>query len=52
MQNVTSSMKQSMDQMSAGTQKISESGNALENISGQMKDAIEKIGRQIDLFKV
>ncbi|MCR5623307.1 MAG: cache domain-containing protein [Treponema sp.] len=52
LQEVTSSMKRSMDQMSAGAQRISETGSVLGSISGRMHGAIDKIGSQIDLFKV
>ena len=45
-------MKNSMDEMSASARKINETGNALNSISGKVKDSIEKIGTQIDLFKV
>lgn len=52
LQDMTDKMKQSMDTMSSGAQKINETGNVLGNISSQMTEAIEKIGSQIDLFKV
>ena len=52
LQNSTGAMKQSMDEMSAGAQKIDETGESLGNISHRVKGAIEKIGTQIDLFKV
>jgi methyl-accepting chemotaxis protein len=45
-------MKQSMDEMSVGAQRINETGSVLGSISGKMKAAIGKIGSQIDLFKV
>ena len=52
LQNVADSMKQSMDEMSVGAQKITETGNTLGTISNEMKNAINTIGSQIDLFKV
>ncbi|MCR4823324.1 MAG: methyl-accepting chemotaxis protein [Treponema sp.] len=52
LQSATIEMKGSMDEMSAGARKINETGSALSDISGQVQDAIGKIGSQIDLFKV
>ena len=52
LQDMTDKMTQSMDTMSAGAQKINETGSVLGSISLQMTEAIEKIGSQIDLFKV
>jgi methyl-accepting chemotaxis protein len=52
LQSATLEMKGSMDEMSNGARKINETGASLENISGQVQDAIGKIGSQIDLFKV
>ena len=52
LQSATTEMKGSMDEMSSGARKINETGAALANISGQVQDAIGKIGSQIDLFKV
>ena len=52
LQSATLEMKGSMDEMSAGAKKINETGASLGNISGQVQDAIGKIGSQIDLFKV
>ena len=49
---MTDKMTQSMDTMSAVAQKINETGSVLGSISSQMTEAIEKIGSQIDLFKV
>ncbi len=45
-------IKQSMAEMSAGANRINETGASLSNISNQMKDSIDKIGSQIDLFTV
>ena len=52
LQEATSVMKGSVDEMSVGATKINETGSTLSNISNDVKDAINKIGSQIDLFKV
>lgn len=52
LQDVTTSMKQSMDEMALGARKINESGAVLSDISQKVRDSIEKIGKEIDLFKV
>ena len=52
LQAATLEMKGSMDEMSNGARKINETGAALGDISGQVQNAIGKIGSQIDLFKV
>lgn len=52
LQDMTDKMKHSMETMSAGAQRINETGSVLGSISSQMTEAIEKIGSQIDLFKV
>ncbi|HBG65049.1 MAG TPA: hypothetical protein DDW78_01065 [Treponema sp.] len=52
LQDVTTSMKQSMDEMSVGARKINESGAALGDISQKVHGSIEKIGGQIDQFKI
>ena len=52
LQSATLEMKGSMDEMSNGARKINETGSALADISGQVQSAIDKIGSQIDLFKV
>lgn len=52
LQEFTSAMNTSMDEMAIGAKKINETGAALGTISGQVKDSIEKIGTQIDQFKV
>ncbi len=48
----TDMMNTSMDEMAVGARKINETGSTLSEISGQVKNAIGKIGAQIDLFKV
>ena len=45
-------MTQSMGEMSGGARKINESGTALHDIIKTVRGAIDKIGSQIDLFKV
>ena len=45
-------MSGNMDEMGAGARKINETGSALSAISAQVQDSIEKIGKQIDQFKV
>jgi len=52
LQDVTISMKSSMDEMSIGAQKINETGTVLTEVADRMKDSIVKIGNQIDEFKV
>ncbi len=52
LQDVTSNMKQSMEEMSNGARKINEQGASLNSISKTVKSSIDKIGSQIDLFKV
>ena len=52
LQNSTMQMTQSMDEMSIGAQKINETGAALTEVSDQIKDSINKIGIQVDQFKV
>ena len=42
----------SMEEMAVGARKINETGVTLSEISDQVKDAIGKIGSQVDLFKV
>mgnify|MGYP002624311713 CR=1 FL=1 len=48
----SASMKQSMEEMATGARKMGESGTTLTNIAGTVREAINKIGLQIDLFKV
>ncbi|MBQ0040121.1 MAG: methyl-accepting chemotaxis protein, partial [Treponema sp.] len=52
LQDATQVMKLSMEEMSAGARKINETGVVLSDISAAMKDSIEKIGGEIDQFKV
>ncbi len=52
LQDVTTSMKSSMDEMAVGAQKINETGSVLTEVSDRVKDSIQKIGNQIDEFKV
>ena len=48
----TAYMATSMSEMSIGAKKINETGATLNEISNQVKSAIDKIGEQVDLFKV
>ena len=48
----TEMMNTSMDEMAVGARKINETGVTLSEISTQVKSAIERIGAQVDLFKV
>ena len=52
LQEVTALMNTNMEEMSIGAKKINETGSMLGDISGQVKEAIDKIGAQVDLFKV
>ncbi|MBQ3671327.1 MAG: cache domain-containing protein [Treponema sp.] len=52
LQSATLTMKDSMDEMADGARKINETGASLSDISRQVRGAIDKIGTQIDLFKV
>ena len=52
LQDVTISMKASMDEMSVGAGKINETGAVLTEVSNKVHESIEKIGNQIDEFKV
>ena len=52
LQDATSIMKDSMDEMQQGATKINETGAALSGISHKVQESIEKIGVQIDQFKV
>jgi len=52
LQEASSMMNTSMDEMSVGARKINETGSMLGEISVQVKSAIDKIGAQVDLFKV
>ena len=52
LQDATIQMTSSMDEMSVGARKINETGSVLSEVSDRMKSSIEKIGKQIDEFKV
>lgn len=52
LQDATLQMKNSMDEMRVGAQKINETGAALSGISTKVRGSIERIGAQVDLFKV
>ncbi|BDC94370.1 methyl-accepting chemotaxis protein [Treponema bryantii] len=48
----TDLMNTSMDEMAVGARKINETGTTLSEISIQVKNSIQQIGEQVDLFKV
>ena len=48
----TKMMNSSMEEMAVGARKINETGATLSEISNQVKGSINKIGEQVDLFKV
>ena len=52
LQDATLYIKESIGQMSVGARKINETGQALSEIARLMNGSIEKIGDEIDLFKV
>ena len=51
LQDSTKNMQTGMNEMKEGAKKINETGNALSGISGDVQEAINKIGSQIDRFK-
>ena len=52
LQDATLQMKTGMDEVRAGAQKINETGAALSGISKKVRVSIDRIGSQVDLFKV
>jgi len=52
LQDSTISMKQSMDEMHIGAQKINQTGVTLTEVVQKVKGSIDKMGSQIDQFKV
>ncbi|MBQ5498676.1 MAG: HAMP domain-containing protein [Treponema sp.] len=52
LQNSALVMKDSMSQMSAGARKINETGVALNGVAEKIQGSIDKIGAQIDQFKI
>jgi methyl-accepting chemotaxis protein len=52
LQDSSNTMKDSMEEMSLGAEKINESGKQLSSISEKMKDSITDMGEQIDQFTV
>ncbi len=52
LQDATLAMKGSMEEMSQGAEKINETGAALNDVAGNLKESIYKIGREIDNFTV
>ena len=52
LQNATMTMKDSVTEMGIGAKRINETGAALSSVASVMNDSIDKIGKEIDLFKV
>ena len=52
LQNETSTMKHSMDEMGISAGKINATGDALAEINVLMENSISEIGKQVDQFKV
>ena len=52
LQNATDAIKESIQEMQIGAQRINETGSTLSSISGKVGVNIQKIGSEIDLFKV
>lgn len=52
LQNTATEIKSSMEEMTVDAQKINENGLKLSEVSTRLYDSINKIGEQIDLFKV
>ena len=52
LQIATDTMKSSIEEMHIGAERINATGAELSSISGQVADNINKIGSEIDLFKV
>ncbi len=52
LQDYTRTMNINMEEMSVGAQKINETGASLNTITNTVKESINKIGNQIDQFKV
>ncbi|EID86286.1 Methyl-accepting chemotaxis protein [Treponema sp. JC4] len=52
LQDATAKIHDSIGEMSIGAKKIHETRTALSDVSGVMTGSIEKIGSEIDLFKV
>ena len=49
---ITQMMNTNMEEMSIGARKINETGATLSEISSMVKGSIEKIGEEVDMFKV
>ena len=52
LQDAAMNMTQSMEEMSIGAKNINETGAALSEVSDQINHSIDKIGVQVDQFKV
>jgi methyl-accepting chemotaxis protein len=52
LQESTFSMKDGIDEMSIGAKKINENGAVLSEISSHMREAIQVLDTEVNLFKV
>jgi methyl-accepting chemotaxis protein len=52
LQDAANTMSQSMEEMAIGAKKINETGTALSEVSDHINASIDKIGEQVDKFKV
>lgn len=52
LEKITNQMQKSMNEMSESSEKIHKTGASLNDIASNVQSSIEKIGSQIDLFKV
>lgn len=52
LKEITVKMRDSMSNMSEGAERISAAEESLSDISHKVKDSIDKIGSEIDLFKI
>lgn len=52
LQDATLTLKNGMEEITVGTRRINETGAVLQDIAHEVKDSIQQIGNQVDLFKV
>lgn len=52
LQGATSAMKESIENMTCSSSKITDSGDTLATISGNVTKSIEQIGQEINQFKI
>ncbi len=52
LQNTATEIRTSMEEMTVGAQKINDTGSKLSEVFTKLSESINKIGEQIDLFKV